>query len=246
MPNRSVLDLDKQRDADASRCSRCLTRRQHRNDASVSRWLSRPAATLLGSGDPPSAAASATEVEASAPRQAPAAHQLVFDLHQSSEPVEPYAVLDAQARLQHARKVRKGRDGWPRTAAEVLAIGANTQVVVPARAPRCGHEAQFARRCVSANDLSCLEIADGNMSPVVGASPVELVDHDLEASEILLSERRDDVQAIRDLATPVHHAREASNHDEAHTRALERREKRVRVEAVALSHLLSLNRSMSD
>jgi hypothetical protein len=174
----------------------------------------------LPSGDPPSAVASAAEVEASAPRQAPASNQLILELHQSPESVEPCAILDATACLQHASKVREGRNRWTGTAAEVLAVGANPKVVVAARAPWCGHEAQLARRCACANDLSSLEIVDSNAPAVVGALRAKLVDYGLEASEILLSQRRHDIQAIRDLATPVHHAREASDHHKAHARAL--------------------------
>src|SRR5438445_6619616 len=70
--------------------------------------------------------------------------ELPLELHHAAEPDEAIIVGVTAARIEHAHAVDYGCDGRAKPASEVLAAGADPEVVVAARAPRLGHDPELA------------------------------------------------------------------------------------------------------
>ena len=117
--------------------------------------------------------------------------------------------------------------------AEVLAVGADAQVVVAARPPRLGHQPQRARAGLDGHDLE-------RRQPIreLGLARTDLLERATEPAQALGVERGRDVEPVGHLGAAVHDPGEAADHDVAEPLAVERGEQRVRVEDGLAAHRL--------
>src|SRR4051794_33697059 len=101
--------------------------------------------------------ARSSALDGAAAAEAALAHQLALDVEHALEAVKACDVLGAGAGVEHAGEVDDGGDRGPDAAAEVFAVGADAQVVVAARSPRDGDDAQVAGGRLQPRPLVCRE-----------------------------------------------------------------------------------------
>src|SRR5262249_41250044 len=127
--------------------------------------------------------------------------------------------------------------------AEVLAVGADPQAVVAARAPGGWNDRESAG---DGTDLGALAGPQLVKEDASRPRPAKLVECPGEPTEVVVTQRRRDVDPARRLAAAVHDTREGTDDDVGDPFSLERLEDRVRVErGRLLAHGFPPRRSVS-
>src|SRR5262245_13397811 len=109
-----------------------------------------------------------------------------FDLHHPANPLKAFVVDAAAARLEHPDAVGERGDRRTETLTEVLAVRADPQAVVAARAPRGRNDRERAGDSTDLGALTGRQLVRGDASR---PRPPELIERPDEPTEVVVTQR---------------------------------------------------------